>query len=50
MANGDDQGNERLGEMLVRENVISPDELQKAKRRSEREGNRLGYELTGPAE
>ena len=46
MANGSDEGNERLGEMLVRENVISPDELQKAKRRSEREDSRLGYELT----
>ena len=46
MANGNDQGNERLGEMLVRENVISPDQLRKAKRRSQRDGNRLGYELT----
>ncbi len=48
MANDQDasDSNERLGEMLVREQVISPDELQKAKKRSEREGSRLGYELT----
>ena len=49
MANGNNSGNgnnERLGEMLLREKVISPDQLQKAKRRSDREGNRLGYELT----
>jgi len=48
MANGSDskQGNERLGEMLVREDVISSDQLQKAKQRSKKAGNRLGYELT----
>ena len=47
MANGSNEGsNEQLGEMLVREQVISPDQLKKAKRRSEKEGNRLGYELT----
>ncbi|MFB6265327.1 MAG: hypothetical protein ABEL76_17135 [Bradymonadaceae bacterium] len=37
---------EQLGEMLVREDVISTEQLQKARRRSEREGSRLGYELT----
>ncbi|MFW5965873.1 MAG: type IV-A pilus assembly ATPase PilB [Persicimonas sp.] len=37
---------DRLGELLLREKVISPDQLRKAKQRSEREGSRLGYELT----
>jgi type IV pilus assembly protein PilB len=47
MANGTDEGsNDKLGEMLVREQVISPDQLRKAKRKSDKEGNRLGYELT----
>lgn len=47
MADGTNEGsNDKLGEMLVREQVISPDQLRKAKRRSDKEGNRLGYELT----
>jgi type IV pilus assembly protein PilB len=38
--------NERFGELLVREQVISPDQLRKAQKKSKREGSRLGYELT----
>ncbi|QDG49932.1 type IV-A pilus assembly ATPase PilB [Persicimonas caeni] len=37
---------DRLGELLLREKVISPEQLRKAQQRSKREGNRLGYELT----
>lgn len=37
---------DRLGELLLREKVISPEQLRKATQRSKREGNRLGYELT----
>ncbi|MFP4596628.1 MAG: type IV-A pilus assembly ATPase PilB [Persicimonas sp.] len=37
---------DRLGELLVREKVISPDQLRKAQQRSQRQGSRLGYELT----
>lgn len=36
----------RLGELLLREKVISPIQLRKAQQRSQREGSRLGYELT----
>ena len=37
---------ERIGELLVRENLISPTQLKKARDRSKRDGSRLGYELT----
>ena len=37
---------ERLGELLVREKVISPAQLKKAQDRSKAEGSRLGYEIT----
>ena len=37
---------ERIGELLVRENLISPTQLKKARDRSQRDGSRLGYELT----
>lgn len=37
---------ERLGELLVREKVISPAQLRKAQDRSRTEGSRLGYEIT----
>jgi len=36
----------RLGELLLREKVISPIQLRKAQERSKRDGSRLGYELT----
>jgi type IV pilus assembly protein PilB len=36
----------RLGELLLREKVISPIQLRQAQQRSKREGSRLGYELT----
>lgn len=35
----------RLGELLLREKVISPIQLRQAQQRSQREGSRLGYEL-----
>ena len=38
--------NERIGELLVRENLISPTQLKKARDRSKRDGSRLGAELT----
>ncbi len=38
--------NERIGELLVRENMISPAQLKRAKDKSQRDGSRLGYELT----
>ena len=37
---------ERIGELLVRENLISPQQLKQARDRSKRDGSRLGYELT----
>ncbi len=37
---------ERIGELLVREKLISPAQLKKAKDRSQRDGSRLGHELT----
>ncbi len=37
---------ERLGELLVREKMISPAQLKKAQDRSKAEGSRLGYEIT----
>ena len=37
---------ERLGELLVREKLISPAQLKKAQDRSKAEGSRLGYEIT----
>ncbi len=37
---------ERIGELLVRENLISPSQLKQARDRSRRDGSRLGYELT----
>ncbi len=37
---------ERIGELLVRENLISPSQLKQARDRSKRDGSRLGYELT----
>ncbi|MEZ4459695.1 MAG: type IV-A pilus assembly ATPase PilB [bacterium] len=37
---------ERLGELLVREKLVSPQQLQKAQERSRTEGSRLGYEIT----
>jgi type IV pilus assembly protein PilB len=37
---------ERLGELLVREKMISPAQLRKAQERSKNEGSRLGYEIT----
>ncbi len=37
---------ERLGELLVREKLISPAQLRKAQDRSRTEGSRLGYEIT----
>ncbi len=37
---------ERLGELLVREKLISPQQLKKAVDRSRTEGSRLGYEIT----
>lgn len=37
---------ERIGELLVRENLISPTQLKKARDRSKRDGSRLGAELT----
>ena len=37
---------ERIGELLVRENLISPTQLKQARDRSRRDGSRLGYELT----
>jgi type IV pilus assembly protein PilB len=36
----------RLGELLVRENLISLQQLQKAQEESRKSGNRLGYALT----
>jgi type IV pilus assembly protein PilB len=39
-------GKERLGELLVREKMISPAQLKKAQERSKMEGSRLGYEIT----
>jgi type IV pilus assembly protein PilB len=36
----------RIGELLVRENLISPKELEQARRESEQSGGRLGYSLT----
>ena len=36
---------ERLGELLVREKLISPQQLAKAQDRSKVEGSRLGYEI-----
>jgi type IV pilus assembly protein PilB len=38
--------NERLGELLVRENLISLQQLQKAQNEQRRGGGRLGYQLT----
>ncbi len=46
MANNDGHSGDQFGELLVREQAITPEQLQKAKRKSDREGNRLGYELT----
>jgi type IV pilus assembly protein PilB len=37
---------ERLGELLVREKMISPAQLKQAQDKSKRDGSRLGYELT----
>ncbi len=37
---------ERIGELLVRENLVSPTQLKKARDRSQRDGSRLGAELT----
>ena len=37
---------ERIGELLVRENLVSPAQLKQAQDRSKRDGSRLGYELT----
>lgn len=37
---------ERIGELLVREKLISPAQLKQAQDRSRRDGSRLGYELT----
>ena len=37
---------ERLGELLVREKMISPAQLKRAQDRSKAEGSRLGYEIT----
>lgn len=37
---------DRLGELLVREKLVSPQQLQKAQERSRTEGSRLGYEIT----
>ncbi|RAL22783.1 type IV-A pilus assembly ATPase PilB [Lujinxingia litoralis] len=37
---------ERIGELLVRENLVSPSQLKQAQDRSRRDGSRLGYELT----
>lgn len=36
----------RLGELLLREKIISPIQLRQAQQRSKREKSRLGYELT----
>ena len=36
---------ERIGELLVRENLVSPTQLKKARDRSKRDGSRLGAEL-----
>src|SRR5258708_2252226 len=36
----------RLGELLVRENLISLSQLQKAQEESRKSGSRLGYSLT----
>jgi type IV pilus assembly protein PilB len=46
MANNDGHSGDQFGELLVREQAITPEQLQKAKQKSDREGNRLGYELT----
>ena len=39
-------GNNRLGELLVRENLISPLQLQKAMETQRASGGRLGHQLT----
>ena len=36
----------RLGELLVRENLISPRQLQEARKQAMDEGGRVGYSLT----
>ena len=36
----------RLGELLVRENLISLQQLQKAQEEARKSGSRLGYSLT----
>ncbi len=38
--------NERIGELLVKENLLSADQLQKAKSRAAAKGKRLGAEIT----
>jgi len=37
--------NEELGELLLREDAVSPSELHKAKRESDQNGNPLGHQL-----
>jgi type IV pilus assembly protein PilB len=37
---------EKVGELLVREDVISPSELREAKQLSSKQGSRVGHELT----
>src|SRR5262249_61234833 len=38
--------NERIGELLVRENLLSPDQLRRAREESRASGNRLGAQIT----
>ena len=46
MANSPGDGGERLGELLIRENMISLAQLQRAQDEQRRTGGRVGYHLT----
>ena len=47
VALGEAKLNERIGELLVKENLLSADQLQKARSGSAVSGKRLGSEITG---
>ena len=38
--------NERIGELLVKENLLSADQLRRAREQSRASGNRLGAQIT----